>query len=77
MLLRPFGAMKGFCGGAVIRIGLGVAVVPSNGATDVASGSPSIGSTVAPGVCAEAASAETSTATAVAIAAKVLTPQAL
>src|SRR5436309_5948975 len=80
MLLRPFGAMNGFCGGALVpAIGCGTADVPSNGATEEPSGSPVIGTTGSPGVWAAAGPAHANSANSVAVAirARARTPQAL
>src|SRR5256885_15920282 len=78
MLLRPFGAMNGFCGGAVVPpTGFGIAVVPSNGATEEPCGSPGIGTTGSPGVCAAAVPAQPKRANSSAAAIKARSPQAL
>src|SRR5215204_4563450 len=63
MLLRPFGAMNGLRGGWVIPpTGDRLAAEPSNGAADPPMGSPGIGTTGRPGVCAAAGPVQAATA---------------
>src|SRR3954447_8170843 len=77
MLLRPFGAMNGFRGGALVPpIGFGTAGMPSKGATEEPWGSPRIGTTGAPGVWAAAVPDQPKRANSVAAAIRARTPQA-
>src|SRR5688500_11246087 len=60
MLLRPFAAMNGCCAGENARSGLGVAVVPVNGARVEFCGSVGIGDGELPAVWAPAIPADPS-----------------
>ena len=77
MLLRGFGAMNGFRGGAgPPATGFAEAADPSNGEAAEPFGSPRIGATGRPGVCADAAAAHAN-GTANAAMIEPHTPQAL
>src|SRR4051812_42835273 len=75
MLLRPFGAMNGFWGGAAPpSTAFGVAVEPSKGVTLPLPGSVGIGTTGSPAVCAMAAAAQLAQSATEAAAAATHTP---
>src|SRR3982751_4926500 len=78
MFLRGLGAMNGLRGGAgPPSTGFEIAVEPSNGVTDPPFGSPMIGTTQSPGVCATATAAHVDHATRASAATSSPAPQPL